>query len=80
MAPPATSQAAPQANLTGQTTGPRTNLTSQTAPQGDVARPNQPTAEKPAAKQRAANTRANKQKRRKRPAPYEMREFLAGHW
>jgi hypothetical protein len=52
--------------------------TSQPA-QANAAATGQPTAEKPAAK-RAADNRANKPKRKKRPAPYEMREFLAGRW
>jgi hypothetical protein len=53
--------------------------TSQAAPQANAA-PRPATAEKPAAKQRAADNRANKRKRQKRPAPYEIREFLAGRW
>jgi hypothetical protein len=52
--------------------------TSQAAPQANAAA-GQPKAAKPAAK-RAADNRANKQKRKKRPAPYEMREFIAGRW
>jgi hypothetical protein len=52
--------------------------TSQPA-QANVVTTGQPTAAKPAAK-RAADNRANKRKRKTRPAPYEMREFLAGRW
>jgi hypothetical protein len=52
--------------------------TSQPA-QANAVTVGQPTAEKPAAR-RAADNRANKRKRKTRPAPYEMREFLAGRW
>jgi hypothetical protein len=53
--------------------------TGQPAPSANAAA-GQPNAEKPAAKQRGADNRTNKRKRQKRPAPYEMRDFLAGRW
>jgi hypothetical protein len=51
------------------------------AAHANVSATTQPTAEKPAAKRAAAaDNRANKRKRKTRPAPYEMRDFLAGRW